>query len=75
MNVEQFERTLRQSLRREPFEPFIVELIDGRVIRFDRPKLALGGGGASFLTPNYELVEFACEEVRAIYPAVQGAAS
>ena len=75
MNVEQFEDTLRNFLRREPFQPFVVELVDGRAIEILRPKVVFGGGGASFFTPAYDLVEFACEEVRAIRPvSVAGAA-
>jgi hypothetical protein len=73
MSTEQFEHSLRQLLRREPFEPFVVELIDGRVIEIDRPKVVFGGGAASFFTPNYDLVEFACEDVRAMRPTVPGA--
>jgi hypothetical protein len=75
MNAEQFEDTLRQLLRQEPFQPFVVELVDGRVIEIDYPKVVIGGGGASFLTLPYDLVEFACEETQAIRPKVRGAAS
>jgi hypothetical protein len=70
MNVEQFEQTLRQFLHREPFQPFVVELVDGRMIEIDQPKIVFGGGAASFLTPGYDLVEFACEEIRAIRASV-----
>ena len=70
MNNEEFEETLRRFLRHKPFFPFVVELVDGRLIEIDSPKLVFGGGGASFFTPNYELVEFECEEVRAIRSAV-----
>jgi hypothetical protein len=75
MKPEQFENTLRQFLRREPFEPFVVELLDGRIIEVTRPGVVMGGGGASFFTPDYNLVEFSCEQVRAIRQAVSGAAS
>ena len=75
MTSEQFEATLLRFLHQEPFKPFVVELLDGRVIEINRPGLALGGDSASFLTPNYDLVEFACEEVRDIRQAAQGVAS
>ncbi len=75
MKIEEFEETLRELLRREPFQPFVVELVDGRVIAVDEPKLAFCGGAASFFTPSYDLVEFACEEVQAIRPAVPGASA
>jgi undecaprenyl-diphosphatase len=70
MNAEQFEQTLRQFLRREPFQPFVVELIDGRVIPIEDPKVVIGGGAAAFLTPD-ALVEFVCEDVQAIRPVVK----
>ena len=73
MTTEQFEQTLREVLRREPFQPFLVELVDGRVITVDHPNVGFGGGAASFFTPSYDLVEFACEDVQAIRPAVPGA--
>jgi len=72
MNAEQFEQTLRQFLRRDPFA---VELLDGSVVEIDRPKLVFGGGAASFFTADYDLIEFACEEVRAIRPVAGGVAS
>jgi hypothetical protein len=66
MTIEQFEDTLRQFIRREPFQPFVVELLDGTLFHIEHPGVAFGGGAASYLTPNYDLVEFACEEVRSI---------
>jgi len=66
MTLEQFETSLRQFIRHEPFQPFVVELNDGRLIEIDHPGVAFGGGAASFLTGQFELVEFACENVRAI---------
>jgi hypothetical protein len=75
MKIEEFEQTLRQHLRREPFQPFVVELLDGRIIPVYTPKVVFGGGAASFFTPDYDLVEFACEDVQAIRPAVFGASA
>ncbi len=75
MNVEQFEDTLRTFLRREPFEPFVVELVDGRTVEVDEPGVAFAGGAASFLTPAYELIEFTFDDVREIRHAKHGAAS
>jgi hypothetical protein len=74
MKAEQFEQALRQLLRQEPFQPFVVELVDGRVLAVDHPRVVFGGGAASFFNPRFDLVEFACEDVRAIRPAVPGAA-
>ncbi len=75
MTADDFESTMRRFLRQEPFQPFVVELLDGRVIWITRPGLALGGGGASFFTPEYDFIEIACGDVRTIRQAVQGAAS
>jgi hypothetical protein len=66
MTREQFEDTLRQFLRRKPFQAFVVELLDGRLIPVDRPGVAFGGGAASYFAPDDDLVEFACEDVRAM---------
>jgi hypothetical protein len=75
MNTEQFDQTLRQFKHREPFEPFVVELLDGRMIEIVRPNFVFCEGFASFFTPDFDLVDFACEEVREIRPAVHGVAS
>lgn len=73
MTAANFENTLRAFLHRQPFEPFVVEMLDGRVIAVDRPKVVFAGGAASFFTPDYDLVEFACEDVREIRAGVPGA--
>jgi hypothetical protein len=52
MELERFEQVLRQYLRREPFQPFVVELLDGRVVMINDPRVVMGGGAASFFTPN-----------------------
>jgi hypothetical protein len=75
MNQEQFEETLRQFLRREPFQPFVVEMLNGRLIEVHHPGVAFGGGAASYLTSNYELERFECENVRAIRLAAHEIAS
>ena len=49
----------------EPFHPFQVELVDGKVIIIERPSLALGGGAATMITDD-QFVEFECENVRDI---------
>ena len=74
MTVEQFEKNLRQFIRQEPFKPFVVEFADGRILEIDHPKVVFAGGAASFLTPDYDLVEFYCEDVSAMRPAVPGLA-
>jgi hypothetical protein len=72
MTATEFEDTLRQYLRREPFEPFAVDLLDGRVIEVDQPTIAFDGGGALFLTAD-GFEQFVCEEVRTFRPTGQQA--
>jgi hypothetical protein len=66
MTQQEFEDTLRQFIRRDPFVPFEVEMLDGRIIPINRPGLAIGGGAASHIMPDFDIVEFACEGVRRI---------
>jgi hypothetical protein len=66
MKPQEFQQTLRQLLNREPFQPFVVELVDGRNLVVDHSKVLFGGGAASFFTPKHDLVEFACEDVQAM---------
>jgi hypothetical protein len=72
---EQFDETLRQFLRREPFEPFVVERLDGTVVEVKIPKLAFGGGVAGFISEEDGIVSFDHDQVRTIRPANQKAAS
>ena len=67
METQQFEELLRHFNGRKPFVPFVVELLDGRAITVDQP-VVFGGGAASFLTDD-ALIEFECENVRAIRQA------
>jgi hypothetical protein len=75
MPVEQFEDTLRHYLRKKPFEPFEVELLDGRIIKVKRRKVMFAGGNAAYIKPGPRLVEFTSAEVRAIRPAVREAST
>lgn len=75
MPEEVFFHTLRQFTRREPFVPFVVELLDGRRIEVDYPSVAFSGGAAGFINSQGILERFACEEVRSISLATAGAHS
>lgn len=66
MTQQEFEDTLRQFLRREPFQPFVAELPTGRSIDIDAPTIAFGGDEAGFITANKDVRFFACENVRGI---------
>ena len=74
MSVEQFEHELRTNKHRDPFRPFVVELIDGRSILVDEPALAFDGGRAVFLGSS-DIEIFDCEEVQRFRPAQMGPAA
>ena len=67
MSPEAFEEKIIALKHREPFEPFIVELLDGRRIVVDNPGLAVNGGGAGFISHDDVFVDFDYEEVRRIF--------
>ncbi len=71
MNAQEFDALLSQFKRRTPFEPFEVELLDGRVIEIARPTLVFDGSGAGYLSPTDELIDFKSAEVRSIHPTTQ----
>jgi hypothetical protein len=74
MSREDVEPTLIKFLRQEPFQPFVIDLADGRRLEIDDRCLAVNGGGATFLTPDYLIEEFWFGDVRAIRPlALHGA--
>jgi hypothetical protein len=54
---QDFESALRELLRGDPFQPFEVQINDGRTIIVDEPAVAFGGGRAGFIGAD-ELVEF-----------------
>jgi hypothetical protein len=65
MTIEEFEDTLRALIRREPFEPFAVELLDGERFVVDRADaVAFNGGAAGFIGPDGTIHFFNNEEVR-----------
>jgi hypothetical protein len=68
---EQFRRTLRQFVQREPFLPFVVELTTGKKIVVEEPTVAFGGGVAGYFSPSFELINFHCDNVKQIRLATQ----
>jgi hypothetical protein len=63
MDQETFEETLCSFLRREPFEPFIVEMEDGERIVVEEPTVAFNGRVAGYLNPSFEIQTFQAEQV------------
>ena len=65
MTKEKFEISLREYLERRPFQPFVVELRDGRRLMVKQLPVAYSDGGAGFIDPSDgALVDFTHEEVR-----------
>jgi hypothetical protein len=75
MSREDVESTLLEFLRREPFQPFVIDLADGRRLEIDDRCLAINGGGATFLTPGYLIEDFWFDDVQNIQPLVLTGAS
>src|ERR1700733_11880165 len=48
IKTQPFQQTLRQLLNQEPFQPFVVELVDGRKLVVESSNVLFGGGAASF---------------------------
>jgi len=69
MQPKAFADTLRSFVRKTPFQPFVIEMAEGRQAVIRRPdKLAFSeGGGASYLTAE-ELYLIDCENVIQIRP-------
>jgi hypothetical protein len=65
MTPAAFEESLRALLRRQPFQPFLVELINGETFTVDRSDaVALGGGAAGFIAEKGDIYFFDYRNVR-----------
>ena len=64
MTEEEFDQTMRSFVKRRPFLPFVVELLDGERIVIANRHVAFGGGAAGFLSRKEGLVGFSKDEVR-----------
>jgi hypothetical protein len=67
LTAEESDATMCKFKRQEPFLPFVVEMIDGRSILVKWPNIAINGGGATLITPDWDFVDFECEQVRSIH--------
>lgn len=73
MNPTTFEESLRSLLRRRPFQPFPVELINGETFTVDRPDaVSLGGGAAGFIAEDGEIYFFDSGNVRRLGNEING---
>jgi hypothetical protein len=66
MTEEEFDQTVRSFVKRRPFMPFVVELLDGRRITVPHRHVAFGGGVAGFLSRKEGLVGFCKDDVRSL---------
>ncbi len=66
MTPEQVEQKVIELIYRDPFQPFVVDLIEGQSVEVTHPRLAINGGGAGFIGPDGGLVDFEFKSVRAI---------
>jgi hypothetical protein len=74
MTQELFKESLRSLLRREPFEPFTVELAGGERFVVDRPDaVSLGGGAAGFIAEDGTIHLFDWQKTRHLGREVNGA--
>lgn len=71
MTAEEFEKKVRGFVRKEPYVPFVFELLDGATVLIEKPDLlAFGHGGATYLgSEEIRLID--CEYVRDIRLAMQ----
>lgn len=67
MTPESFYREMTTMLHREPFQPFVVEFLDGQRIVIDQPKsVAIRGGVAGHIARGGRPVPIDCEDVKQI---------
>jgi hypothetical protein len=67
MTVEEFDQTMRSFVKRRPFFPFVVELLNGERIVAPFPEVAFGGGVAGCRSDDEGLVDFSYKEVSSIH--------
>ena len=65
MAKDEFETCLRQYLERRPFQPFVIELTDGRRLVIKQLPVVFSDGAASFIDPaDGALVDFSHDQVQ-----------
>jgi hypothetical protein len=69
MTAEEFDVKMCRLKRQEPFQPFVVELLDGNSILVTKPSLAITIGGAIYWSPEDELIDILADQVRSIHLA------
>jgi hypothetical protein len=66
MTIKQIEEQVIELKHREPFVPFVVEMVDGEFIEVPHAGLAINETGAGFIGPHGGIVDIEFSKVRAI---------
>ena len=66
MIVKQIEEKVMELKRLEPFEPFVIELVNGQSVQVPHAGLAINETGVGFLGPDGEIVDVEFVNVRNI---------
>ena len=75
MKKKQFDETLRTLIRHQPFQPFVVDLLDGNRIAIDAPdSVAFNDGAAGYISPTNEVFFFNFRTVREFVTATRESA-
>lgn len=68
MSIKELEEQIIQFKHQRPFQPFDVELLDGRVIKVRKPNLCIDHTGAGVLSKDEGIVDFEFSDVRCLRP-------
>ena len=69
MSEETMHQLLLEFKYRQPFEPFVVALTNGKQIFVDEPAVLFNGPAAGYVGKD-NLIAFSCDEIQSISPAV-----
>lgn len=66
MTIKQIEEKVIELKRREPFVPFVFEMMDGHQVEVLHPGIAINETGAGFIGTEDAIVDVEFKNVRAI---------
>jgi hypothetical protein len=66
MTSAEFEATLLRYKYHEPFEPFTIDLLDGRTIEVNSPDVVFDENVGAYITPELDFLHFRRENVKEI---------
>lgn len=68
MKTLEFEERIIEFIHKQPFRPFAVEIADGRIIEIRRPSVVINGGGATYLSKDYDIEDFEFDQIQSVHP-------